>query len=244
MARYNLLTEANIKVRKGEKVGYYSVILHFAPSTLSGYQVCPAASLGCIAACLNTAGRGGMFKKGETTNRVQNARKRRTVMFFEQRERFMSLLEADIIHAQKRANKLGLTLVVRPNGTSDLPWEKIRMGQYRNMFERFPMIQFYDYTKIAYRALQQGKPGFPVNYHLTFSAAENNHATCRVLQTLGHTITVVCTPEVKAWAMTQDNVADGDENDLRFLDKKGSIVVLSAKGRAKKDSSGFTIRSY
>jgi hypothetical protein len=244
MAKYRVLTEANIKVRKGEKVGYYSVILHFAPSTLSGYQVCPSASLGCIAACLNTAGHGGMFKAGATTNPVQDARKRRTVMFFEQREQFMTLLEQDIMQAQRRANKLGLTLVVRPNGTSDLPWEKIRMGQHRNMFDRFPMIQFYDYTKIAYRALQQGKPGFPVNYHLTFSMSEVNQATCRVLQGLGHTITVVCLPEVKAWAMTQDNVADGDENDLRFLDKKGSIIVLSAKGRAKKDTSGFVIRSY
>lgn len=244
MARYELLTEANVKVRKGEKVGYYSVILHLAPSTVSGYQVCPQASLGCIATCLNTAGRGGMFKTGATTNAIQECRKRRTVMFFEQREQFMTLLEADIVHAEKRARKLGLTLVVRLNGTSDLPFEKIRVGQFRNIMERFPLIQFYDYTKVAYRVLQQGKPGFPSNYHLTFSASENNHATCRVILSLGHNVTVVCSKDFKAQALTQPTAIDGDETDLRFLDKKGSIVVLSAKGRAKKDSSGFVIRSY
>lgn len=244
MARYEIMTEANMKVRKGEKVGYYSVILHLAPSTLSGYQVCPMASLGCIATCLNTAGRGGMFKAGADTNTIQECRKRRTVMFFEQRELFMSLVEQDIVHAEKRAAKLGLTLVVRMNGTSDLPFEKIRVGQFRNIFERFPHIQFYDYTKIGYRALQQGKVGFPSNYHLTFSVSETNHATSRTLSLLGYNVTVVCAPEVKAWALTQENVVDGDETDLRFLDKKGSIVVLSAKGRAKKDTSGFVIRSY
>ena len=156
----------------------------------------------------------------------------------------MTLLEADIMHALKYARKRGLTLVVRLNGTSDLPFEKIRYGQFRNIFERFPTIQFYDYTKIAYRAFQQGKPGFPSNYHLTFSASEVNHGTCRDLLLSGFSVTVVCSKEVKAWALTQDNVIDGDENDLRFLDKKGSIILLSAKGRAKKDTSGFVIRSY
>jgi hypothetical protein len=34
-------------------------------------------------------------------------------------------------------------------------------------------------------------------------------------------------------------VFNGDESDLRFLDPKGVIVGLYAKGKAKKDTSGF-----
>jgi hypothetical protein len=34
-------------------------------------------------------------------------------------------------------------------------------------------------------------------------------------------------------------VFNGDESDLRFLDPQGVIVGLYAKGKAKKDTSGF-----
>ena len=34
-------------------------------------------------------------------------------------------------------------------------------------------------------------------------------------------------------------VIDGDKTDLRFLDGRGKIVGLTAKGDAKKDQSGF-----
>ena len=34
-------------------------------------------------------------------------------------------------------------------------------------------------------------------------------------------------------------VFNGDESDLRFLDPKGVVVGLYAKGKAKKDTSGF-----
>jgi hypothetical protein len=36
-------------------------------------------------------------------------------------------------------------------------------------------------------------------------------------------------------------VVDGDETDLRFLDGKNVIVGLKAKGKAKKDTSGFVV---
>jgi len=34
-------------------------------------------------------------------------------------------------------------------------------------------------------------------------------------------------------------VFNGDDSDLRFLDPKGVVVGLYAKGKAKKDTSGF-----
>jgi hypothetical protein len=36
-------------------------------------------------------------------------------------------------------------------------------------------------------------------------------------------------------------VINGDETDLRFLDPRRVIVGLKAKGKAKKDYSGFTV---
>ena len=35
------------------------------------------------------------------------------------------------------------------------------------------------------------------------------------------------------------SVFNGDDSDLRFLDPKGVVVGLYAKGKAKKDTSGF-----
>jgi ABC-type iron transport system FetAB ATPase subunit len=105
---FKLLSTANPKIQKGTKLGYLSFILHLAPSDLSGKNTCPKATPGCIAACLNTAGRGGMFKKGENTNMIQKARIRKTVMYFEQRDLFFATLEADIRKAIKFAEKQGL----------------------------------------------------------------------------------------------------------------------------------------
>ena len=69
-----LLSTANPKIQKGTKLGYLSFILHLAPANLSGREVCPKRTEGCTTACLNTAGRGGMFRKGENTNVIQQAR--------------------------------------------------------------------------------------------------------------------------------------------------------------------------
>ncbi len=76
-----LLSTGNPKVLKGMSQGYNTYILHLAPANLSGYETCPKRTAGCTSACLNTAGRGGMFKRGETTNVIQKARIRKTKCF-------------------------------------------------------------------------------------------------------------------------------------------------------------------
>ena len=162
---FKLLSTANPKIQKGTKLGYLSFILHLAPATLSGKETCPKRTAGCTAACLNTAGRGGMFKKGENTNMIQKARIRKTEYFFNDRDAFMADLEADITKAIKFAAKQGLTPVFRLNGTSDLSWEKY------GIIEKFPQVQFYDYTKVLGR-----KTAHLPNYHLTFSKADGNDA--------------------------------------------------------------------
>ena len=153
----NLLTVGNPKVLKGMKQGYMTYILHLAPASLSGYNTCPKATAGCKSACLNTAGRGGMFKKGETTNTIQKARIRKTKMFFEDRISFMNSLVKDIELAIKQSIKKDLIPVFRLNGTSDLSFEKyevLRNGQsYTNIFNAFPEVIFYDYTKVLGRKI-------------------------------------------------------------------------------------------
>ena len=123
-----LLSTGNPKTLKGMATGYNTYILHLAPANVSGYETCPKRTEGCTAACLNTAGRGGMFKKGETTNAIQQARIRKTKMFFENRDSFMQLLVKDILLAIKQSAKLNLIPVFRLNGTSDLSWEKYEDG--------------------------------------------------------------------------------------------------------------------
>ncbi len=115
-----LLSVGNPKTLKGQPVGYMTFILHLAPAELSGYNTCPKATAGCKAACLTTAGRGGMFKRGESTNVIQQARIRKTKMFLEQRQDFMLALKKDIELGIKQAAKVGLIPVFRLNGTSEL----------------------------------------------------------------------------------------------------------------------------
>jgi len=236
-----LLSTGNPKVLKGMAQGYNTYILHLAPANLSGYETCAKRTAGCTAACLNLAGRGGMFKKGENTNVIQQARIRKTKMFFENRVEFMATLVKDIELGIKQSSLLKLITVFRLNGTSDLAFEKyevVRNGQlFRNIFTAFPEVTFYDYTKILGRKIAE----IP-NYSLTFSADDGNDADVYAAIQQGYNIaTVFGLKKTEPMPETYMGlpVFNGDESDLRFLDPKGVIVGLYAKGKAKKDTTGF-----
>lgn len=224
-----LLSTGNPKLLKGEKKGFMSFVLHLAPATLSGKETCPKRTAGCTAACLNLAGRGGMFKTGETTNAIQQARIRKTKMFFENRDEFIAQLEADIRLGIKQAEKKGMVPCFRLNGTSDIAWEKY------GIIEKFPEVQFYDYTKINNRKVSHLK-----NYHLTFSKADGNDMDVRLAASNGMNVAVVFRNDLPETYIGK-NVVNGDDTDLRFLDPKGVIVGLKAKGKAKKDTTGFVV---
>jgi hypothetical protein len=234
---FKLLSTANPKIQKGTKLGYLSFILHLAPADLSGHNTCPKATAGCKAACLNTAGRGGMFRKGETTNAIQKARIRKTKYFYEDRAGFMLDLAYDIQKGIKMAEKLGLNPVFRLNGTSDISWEKYEVPVFctKNIFELFPTVQFYDYTKVLGRKVAD----IP-NYFLIFSKADGNDSDVARAMQQGMNVAAVF-DEVPGEYMGKE-VINADETDLRFLDPKGVIAGLKAKGKAKKDYSGFVIR--
>jgi hypothetical protein len=234
---FKLLSTANPKIQKGTALGYLSFILHLAPYTVSGKNTCPKATAGCAAACLNTAGRGGMFRKGETTNVIQQARIRKTNYFYTDRGAFLQDLRDDIAKAIKFAKKQGLKPVFRLNGTSDLSFEKYTVGDTdKNIFELFPEEQFYDYTKVLGRKVKD-----IANYHLTFSRAESNDSDVAKALEQGMNVAAVFDELPKEYRGRA--VINADLHDLRFLDPRGVICGLKAKGRAKKDASGFVVKS-
>lgn len=255
---FKVLTVGNPKTLKGQSKGYLTAILHLAPARLSGFNVCPMATEGCKAACLNTAGRGGIAKggmltaaviaSGQRTNYIQEARARKTRAFFQDREGFMLSVAAEITKAQRVAKEHGLKLAVRLNGTSDIRWEVVPVTvsgveTYPNLMAMFPDVAFYDYTKIANRR------NLPSNYKLTFSLADGNGAHAVTALQAGMNVAAVFRDKATVgrylglgtYRLGPRNVpvVDGDETDLRFLDPAGVIVALYAKGNARKDASGF-----
>jgi hypothetical protein len=227
-----LLTTANAKIRKGEKIGFKTFGIHLAPASLSGFNVCKDASAGCAASCLNTAGM-GVFSN------VQRARLEKTRLFFKDKAVFLSQLIKEITAAVKSAEKQNLTAVFRLNLTSDLPWEKIKLNG-KSVFDLFPQVTFYDYTKSPERMTAFLAGEMPKNYHLTFSKSETNGAIAESILKSGGNVAMVFRKSLPSkWLGAE--VVNGDETDLRFLDGAGKIVGLVEKGKAKKDESGFVI---
>lgn len=240
--------QSNPKVAKNMKQGVLTAPLHLAPYNLSGYQTCPMASKGCAAACLNTAGRGGIpARAGDPSsvmdNPIQAARVRKTHMYFKQRDAFMQLLVRDVQSLERKAKKLSLSCGVRLNATSDIPFERVPLehlgNSYRNIMELFPDVQFYDYTAITKRAIAWANNKMPSNYHLTFSAKEDNDNSVKQVAEQQGNIAVVFGADVLPKEYLNLPVINGDEHDYRPADPKGVIVGLKAKGKAKKDTTGF-----
>tara|TARA_Y100000361_G_scaffold23889_1_gene18967 strand:- start:1664 stop:2380 length:717 start_codon:yes stop_codon:yes gene_type:complete len=231
MIKQTLLTAGNAKIVKGEALGYMTKGIHLAPANLSGYETCKWRSKGCTMACLNTAGRGQM-------NSVQDSRIAKTKLFFEQRFDFLAKLSKEITSTIKSASKKGLQAVFRPNLTSDLEWESIINEDGVTIFEKHSSTQFYDYTKSFQRMAKFLNGELPSNYHLTFSRSEHNQKLVEMVLEMGGNVAVVFRDRLpKTWKGFE--VINGDESDLRFLDKQGVIVGLIEKGLAKKDETGF-----
>jgi hypothetical protein len=222
-----LLNAGNYKTRKGEKYGWKTYGIHLAPYNLSGKNVCSSASAGCSAACLNTAGRGSMHS-------VQDARVKKTRRFFEDRDGFLSQLYKEIKSSIKSATKKELKSCFRLNLTSDILWERL-------VVEKFPQVQFYDYTKHLKRFVRYVEGKLPSNYHLTFSRDETTPDTLvKSLCASGGNVAVVFRKKLpKTWLGIE--VIDGDDSDLRFEDDIGKIVGLVEKGKAKDDDTGFVV---
>ena len=232
-----LTVNGNPKLMKGDKISdkYLSAIMHLSPINT---RICPYQDIAkCKEACLNTAGRGGIFKKGETTNVIQEARKRKTNLFLNDKDTFMELLVKDIQAFIRKCDRLGKKPCVRLNGTSDIQWEQIAIDGYANIFDMFSDVQFYDYTKIPTRKVSHIK-----NYHLTWSYSEANDKYAKLFDSVPYNKAVVFNGGLPR-IFKGMKVIDGDTTDMRFLDKTNRVVGLKAKGEAMKDDSGFVIQT-
>ena len=227
-----LSVSTDAKTTKGESLGFLTGILYLAPATTTKWNTCSMAKTAkCDVACLYTAGRGAM-------NSVQLARIRKTEWLFENTESFMLQLAEDITKLVAKAKKLGLTPLVRLNGTSDIRWETIEVSYTKkNIFQMFPEVQFYDYTKDVNRK------DLPANYDLTFSYSGVEGFQPFVAKALKKQmrIAVVFRKEQDIPATFMGiPVVSGDNSDVRHLDDK-VIVGLYAKGKAKLDTTGFVV---
>ena len=234
---YKLLgVGTNAKTVKGDGSEYLTAILYMTPWKVmvegKQFNSCPMAEqASCIDACLYTAGRGAF-------NNVQAARMRKTEWFYRDRSSFMRQLLDDILKFEAYCEKRDIQPCVRLNGTTDIRWENIRFDAH-TVFEFFPSVQFYDYTKISNRKTKD-----IFNYHLTWSYSGANVQYADKLQDAldnGMNAAVVFRKEYKLPEWRGINVTDGDKDDLRFLDPSNSIVALYAKGKAKKDTTGFVV---
>jgi hypothetical protein len=227
-----LWTLGNPKAMKGEAIGYLTAVLHLAPHNLADGKrsVCPYSTPECIRACLNTAGRGGIMRAGESTNPIQEARKRRTLEFFADRALFSRALLSDADRVNRKAMREGFKPAFRLNGTSDIDWKAIAP---EFVAELGAIGTLYDYTKSKRKAARMADP---IAYALSYTGELGDANACRTHLAAGGRVAVVFS--TRKGSELPDTflgapVLDGDEHDLIFLRPAGCVLGLRAKGKAR-----------
>jgi hypothetical protein len=230
-----LFGTSNAKTIKGEKLGYTTFIIYMSPEKQNslGKNLCANASEGCKAVCLFTAGRGAF-------SNVMAGRLNKTEYFLREKTLFLEQVYNEVTKGYK---KHGKALAVRLNGTSDIPYENLIIKDGKNIMQLFPDVQFYDYTKDFSRMMKPQSP----NYHLTYSVDERAVTKINAINALSSGLNVAMVFNVKDETELPSEymgfpVINGDDHDLTFLHGNGVIVGLKAKGKARKDNSGFVIQ--
>lgn len=218
--RKPLLSTNNAKTMKGEKLGYITYIVYMSPFTQNskGINVCSHASKGCADSCLVGSGFGGIYES------VYRGRVAKTEYFLSSRIEFLFQLKTEIEKAIKKNTDKAIP-VFRLNGTSDLPFEKYKVfdNGTKNIFELFPEVQFYDYTKNYLRFDKV----LPSNYHLTFSRSETNEEKSIEILKRGFNVAMVFDKLPTTYKGFE--VINADNDDLRFLDKQNVVCGLKYK---------------
>ena len=233
-----LLTKQAAKLDKSQNENTLNVIQYLEPEynvtehateralELFGALVCPAAG-NCKKTCLTKTGRMKM------TNAI-NARYKRTDYLFTEPDLYIMQLKGEIAGLLIQAQKQSKRLAVRLNGTSDL--------NFRIIYEAFPDVQFYEYTKRKDLILKNKDLN---NVHYTFSHSELTKTS--VLQRVtaaGVNVSVVFADKLPD-TFKNIKVIDGDRHDRRYEDQRGIIVGLKFKGsrqdRINALNSGFAV---
>lgn len=193
-----------------------------AARKLRGFGVCPHSTSACRGACLATAGKGCMSD-------VQAGRTARTLLWATDPDAAYSLT---CHHIRQAVLRHGVeNVAIRLNTLSDIEWERVLPAEF---WSEFADVQFYDYTKSLERVTSRR---IPANYHLTYSASERTtFDEVRDLVRRRINVAVVIgqhpdAPKPARWAGRR--VVDGNATDARYLDPKGSVVLLGALGKAR-----------
>jgi hypothetical protein len=234
MKALNLLSPGATNA-KTSKNSIKTFILYLSPYNLNskGINLCPKASKGCAAACLYTAGRGAF-------SNVQKARQNKTELYLNDKKGFVVSLALQIMKEYTKAKKGNYKIAFRLNGTTDIDFVYL-LNKYANLdistLKDFAV--FYDYTKILGKAKKYlNHP----NYFLTFSRSETNDQDTNEAIKLGINVAAVFSSDLPK-TYKGAKVIDGDKSDLLMIYNKGVILGLKAKGKAKKDKSGFVINT-
>jgi len=227
--------DSNAKTAKNELKTF---IMYLAPFTQNsfGVNLCPKATEGCALVCLATSGRMGM---GTATL----ARQRKADLFVSDRKTFLTLLLKELQTISKSAVKGGYKVAIRLNGTTDLDFFGLmKAGLNFDLFS-LPNLVFYDYTKILGKVVKYQNEIKSGKYVLTFSRSESNFEDCKKALAMGVNVAVVFGNDaLKPQTFEGYPVLDGDKTDIEMLKVSGFILALRAKGKAKKDASGFVVR--
>jgi hypothetical protein len=244
MLRFPVLGTSSAKTEKGEIMSYLTGICYLSPATESGFLNLCFWAKNCKAVCLNTAGRGAF-------NSVQHARRVKTARFaYYGTECFLLNAVLDIRKLLQTAEKKGFKVAVRLDGTSDIGLvnHPLQTLGGKTIAQIFPEVDFYEYTKSFQRMASFLNREMPVNVHFTFSLDGNtNRNAAQIVLSRGGNV-AVCFEDTLPETFMGVRVLDGDKTDLRFLDAisplpTGFVIGLKAKGKAKKDLSGFVQRS-
>src|ERR1035437_1376281 len=213
--------------------------IYLAPANVSGYNVCSHSTPECRLGCLNTSGRAGIEEFSGLT-KIHDCRVKKTRLFVEDQNFFMNWLVAEIKMYQKQAEVKGYFFSVRLNATSDIDWSNVFLNNL-NIFEIFPEISFYDYTK-NYNKFDNK----PHNYHLTYSFTGRNIEQCKMLLSQGFNVAVVFNvkkeTDLPKYFMNH-SVSNGDLTDARFLDESPCIVGLKWKRIANRKAEKQVLNS-
>ena len=232
----NLLSKG-ITNAKTAKNDIKTFILYLAPHNLNykGITLCKDASNGCIDSCLNTAGMGAFSS-------VQLSRINKANYFVSDKKVFLAQLLKEIKREIKKATDKNEKIAFRLNGTSDIDFLYLldRHFDFNVDLLQYDKVFFYDYTKSLPRAKRYKNYR---NYTLTFSKSETNQKEVNEALNLGINVAAVFGSDLPK-TYKGIKVIDGDKSDLEMIKFKSIILGLKAKGKARKDTSGFVITNY
>ena len=230
----------NSKISKNIKKGYLAFSLNLAHSNLSGFNVCPKAEklindtsnfqdpnkkyAKCSLDCVGGAGLASVY------NTVLESRIKKTIAFFKDRDYFLNSLVYEVEKAINQAKNKKLIPVFRLNAYSDILFERFKIKDNKNIFELFPGVDWYDYTKILNRKT-------PKNYQLTYSHYGNWSETLTALKTGLNVAMVFDTlPQTIKINNNTYNIINGDKTDLRLNEKiNNKSVIVGLKFKAGKN---------